>query len=110
MREVLLEITLHFVVAELVSCLKSSVFFAVLLDRIIRKMNVLVFEVLESVEEAACANVAILVEVAFKSSVNGSQHCVHSHIEFTVVNQKRPFDILLHNHSRPLCIGILIAI
>ena len=86
MWEVLLEVSLHLIIAEFIPCLKSTILLSMFLNRIIREMNVLILEILQRVEKAARPNVPILVKIALHSSIDRSQHRIHSHIEFPIIN------------------------
>ena len=86
MRVVLLEETLHFVIAQLIPSLKSSVLLAMLLNCIICQMDVLIAQIPHCVKEATRTNVTIFVKIPLKSSIDRSEHRVHSDVEFTSKN------------------------
>jgi hypothetical protein len=79
------QIPLEVAVRELVSIFKFTIVFTVLLDCIIREMDVLVTEVLKGKLLAARPEIAILIKVATHASILGHHHAIDTNVELAFV-------------------------
>ncbi len=85
--------------AELVAVFKFAKLLRLLLNRVICQVNELVGDVVEGVFTTAGPDIAILVAVALKASVNARAEAEATEIELPLVHKQWVVDVLLDYES-----------
>jgi hypothetical protein len=93
----LVQVSLKVSIAHLVAGFELSKVLPLLLYGIIREMNEFVTQVVKVKLSTARADVPILVEVTFQSTVDRCDQSVHTEVKFAAVDQQWIVDVLLND-------------
>ena len=93
----IIKIFLEFRVRELITRFKFSVIITLLLDSIISQVNQPIGDILQVKIFAACSQIALIVPVSLKISIDWGHQSVASNVELSVFVEKRFLDVLLDN-------------
>lgn len=97
---VLVEVFLKIFEREFVAILELAIVITLLLDSIIRQVDVLVVQIARVVLFAGCADVTVVVVVTLLDTIDGGPEAVSANVEFASLDQKWALDVLLYDKSR----------
>lgn len=83
----MLQIFLEVIETHFVSIFILPIILGILLNSIVCQVNIFVVKVLNIELLTAGSNVAILIEIAFKVTVDRGHQAITPEVEFTIVNQ-----------------------
>jgi len=73
--------------AQFVTVLKFAIVVSFLLDCIVRQVDQLVSHIVECVLPATCADIAILIAIAFQTAINACQQSEAPEVKLALMNQ-----------------------
>jgi len=94
---VLIQIPLEIINTQLVRIFKFSIVLCFYLYRVICQMNEPVWQIFKVKWLWTRPEVDISIHVSFQDAVNGCEHSVCAHVEFSSIDQKRFVDVKLND-------------